>query len=424
MLGNLQEGIYYAAKSQIGNSFCILSLAARETSKIRDIGIAIGRIWSTLTNLKNGIISDLNIDKKHRKGGNLTTLVAYGSKLFDITGSEKSRPLSFGNVWNFNAPYPGGGGPIFDGSTLTYSTKVFHNHLLRDHIIFQFIADNEFYTNRAVVEVWRELHRLEKNLGLSPLRITGLYTGFQRADHRNWLGFHDGVSNLKRSERLNVIPIGSGLLNSQDKWTQHGTYIAFIRIAIDLERWIETSIEKQEIIIGRDKLTGCPLIRVDRSGKPVKDSRCPIRGTSEVIDPGNEYFRDHPIYGSTIENKILQYSHIGNTNPSNRVPVWDKKSLRTFRQGFEFLVPSNDYPGFIAGLNFVSFQNSPERLFRALTYRPQMPDKSLKPETFVTLNQYMSVQAAGIFFVPPVMKYEPFPGAKIFFDNANLKSII
>lgn len=422
MLSNLQEGIYYASRPQIGNSFCILSLAAGETSKIMDIGIAIGKIWDTLTNLKKGIISDLNIDKKHRKSGNLTALVGYGSNIFATSGSGKSRPASFSDVWNFKAPCNGGGGPIFEGSTLTYSTKVSQNHLATDHIIFQFIADNEFYTTRAVVEVWKEIHRLEKNVGHSPLRMTGMYTGFQRSDHRNWLGFHDGVSNLKRRERPQVISIDSRFLNSQDKWIQDGTFLAFIRIATDLGKWIETSIEKQQILIGRDKLTGCPLIRVDSNGKPVKDTRCPVRGTSEIIDPGNEYFRDHPNYGSAIENKILQYSHIGITNPNNRVPIWDKKSLRIFRQGFEFLVPSTDYPGFIVGLNFVSFQNSPERLFRALTYRPPIADKFLKQETFTDLNRYMSVQAAGIFFVPPVLKYEPFPGAKIFFDNATLRN--
>ncbi len=223
------------------------------------------------------MISDLNTDKNHLKSGNLSVLVGCGSHLFDIPGLRKRRPASFSDIRNFNTPSRSGGGPIFDGANLMYSTTVFQNHMLNDHIIFQFIADNEFYINRAVVEVWRELHRLEKNIGSSSLRVTGLYTGSRRADHRNWLGFHDGVSNLKKSERPHVIPISSRFLSSQDKWTQNGTYLAFIRIIIDLERWIETSVEKQEILIGRDKLTGCPLIRVDINGKPVKDSRCPVR---------------------------------------------------------------------------------------------------------------------------------------------------
>ncbi len=115
-----------------------------------------------------------------------------------------------------------------------------------------------------------------------------------------------------------------------------------------------------------------------------------------------------------IGKKILQFSHISSTNPNNRIPVWDKKSLRIYRQGFEFLVPSNDYPGFTVGLNFVSFQNSPHRLFRAMTYQPPTPDKYFRTETSVTLNQYMSVLLGGIFFVPPAAKYEPFPGAEMF----------
>ena len=84
-----------------------------------------------------------------------------------------------------------------------------------------------------------------------------------------------------------------------------------MRIALNLEKWEDTSVSLQEIIIGRDKLSGCPLIRVDENNKPIKDSRCPVPGTSEVIDPGNEYFRDHPPYGTMRTNNILQLSHIG-----------------------------------------------------------------------------------------------------------------
>ena len=181
---------------------------------------------------------------------------------------------------------------------------------------------------------------------------------------------HDGVSNIKSQERPNVISIDSRYLSSRDRWTLNGTYLAFLRIAINLEKWEDTSVTDQEILVGRDKLTGCPLISVDKNGKPRKDGRCPVPGTSEIIDPGNEYFREHPPYGVGGQDNILQYSHIGRSRPTDQVPIWDKKSYRIFRQGFEFLTSSSEEPGLIAGLNFVSFQNSPERLFRALSYRP------------------------------------------------------
>ena len=78
-----------------------------------------------------------------------------------------------------------------------------------------------------------------------------------------------------------------------------------MRIALDLQSWEDTSLTLQEITIGRDKLTGCPLIGVRKNNKTLKDSRCPVPGTSEIIDPGNEYFRDHPPYGIRNEDNVL-----------------------------------------------------------------------------------------------------------------------
>jgi deferrochelatase/peroxidase EfeB len=196
-----------------------------------------------------------------------------------------------------------------------------------------------------------------------------------------------------------------------------------MRIPLNLEKWEDSSVSLQEITIGRDKLSGCPLIRVDKNKKPIKDSRCPVPGTTEIIERGNEYFRDHPPYGTTHADNILQQSHTGATRPINRVPLWDKKSLRIFRQGFEFLIASKEPPGFVAGLNFVSFQNTPERLFRALTYRYMIAQRTANLVSTPTLEQFMSVLVAGVFFVPPATKNEPFPGAQIFFDRSELRNL-
>lgn len=418
----LQEGIYYRARPQIGNSFCIITLSAENNPKITEMGNLIGRIWNRLTKLKNGIIADLDIDQKHRKKGNLTALVGYGSKIFQVPDSKKPRPSVFTDTWNFKPPDSRGGGPIFEGSEMEYSAKVCENHLLFDHVIFQFIADNAFYTTRAAVDVWKELQKWKRMNASIPLRLTGLYTGFQRADQRNWQGFHDGVSNLKSRERPYVITIDPRFLSSQDRWTVRGTYLAFMRIAIDLEMWENTNIREQEILIGRDKLSGCPLVKVDRNGNAVKDPRCPTPGTTEVTERGNEYFRDYPPYMTSTQDKILQHSHIRHTRPIDKVAIWDRKSSRIYRQGFEFLVATTDYPGFVAGLNFVSFQKSPERLFRTLTYpRIGLPVPSSKP--LPGLERFLSVLAAGIFFVPPKTKDEPYPGARIFFENNELRNL-
>jgi len=419
-MSKVQEGIYYASKPQIGNSFCLMSFRAENVTQISEIGITVARLWNTLQNLKKGLVPELHTDPKHRKSGNLTVLVAYGSELFKVPGSQKEKPINFSDFWNFKSPAAEGGGEILEGSGMTYSPRTFSNHLLRDHLLFQFIADNEFYTSRAAVEVWKELYKLGKNRGSPALRITGLYRGFQRADSRNWLGFHDGISNLKSIERPLVIGINSQNLTRRDFWTVNGTYLAFIRISINLEKWEDTAIAEQEILIGRDKITGCPLIGVDENGKPLKDNRCPVPGTSEVIDVGNEYFREHPPYGFNAKNKILQYSHIGRARPIDKVPTRDKRSSRIYRQGFEFIETSSDYAGPVTGLNFVSFQNTPERLFRALTYQHIASQKGPSSAFFPNLDRFMSVLAAGLFFVPPMIQGELFPGAQIFYSDSDL----
>ena len=94
MSGNLQEGIYYSTKTPIGTSFCIMSLRAENATQIKEIGSAVQLIWNNLVKLKKGIIADLIIDSNHRKSGNLTALVAYGS-IFGISGSKKRKPASF-----------------------------------------------------------------------------------------------------------------------------------------------------------------------------------------------------------------------------------------------------------------------------------------------------------------------------------------
>ncbi|HKG87052.1 MAG TPA: hypothetical protein VKA95_01910, partial [Nitrososphaeraceae archaeon] len=89
-------------------------------------------------------------------------------------------------------------------------------------------------------------------------------------------------------------------------------------------------------------------------------------------------------------------------------------SRRIFRQSFEFLEPlDNPVKPFRAGLNFVSFQNDPGRLFFILTDPNWLGNTNFggDPDDKQGMDKFLSVLAAGVFFVPPVEK--PFPGASI-----------
>jgi deferrochelatase/peroxidase EfeB len=417
----LQEGIYYKRNPAIGNSLSVILLRSKGDADAIDIGNTIRDLWQNLRNLKKGIVKDLDVDFSHRLSGELSILVGYGPSVFKIKSVRKKKPEAFDDKWLFNKPSPLGGGALVNGSDLTYAPDVNENDALGDHVLLQFIGKSEFFSNRAIVEVWRELERKNKSTGKSCLEVSAVYTGFFRPDRRNWLGFHDGVSNMNSQERVYAIAIKPNQLNANDKWLTNGTYISFIRIYTDLNKWDDLERETQEIIIGRDKSTGCPLIGVDKNGKPVKDRRCPILGTSEVVDPGNEYFRNHPDYGrkfdskSRISDEVLKDSHIASSRPIDTIPVWDKRSFRIFRQGFEFLDTQSRNGAFSVGLNFISFQNTPERLFKTLTYFQKLQTKDSQHQKQLHLSDFTSVRAGGIFLAPPTNDYESFPGETIFF---------
>ena len=144
------------------------------------------------------------------------------------------------------------------------------------------------------------------------------------------------------------------------------------KITLDLQFWRSLDKEIQEILVGRDKVTGCPLIGVDRDNHPIKDTRCPVRGTFEVVEKGNESFREHPKYGirtsyGVLPNKSLEFSHIGRTNKVDRISPATNQSYRIYRQGFDFLEPHTSNPFLRLGLNFVSFQNRTHKLINMLS---------------------------------------------------------
>jgi Dyp-type peroxidase family len=424
---DLQEGIFYDQRESPPNSFCILFLDVVKGSSTKDVGKALTHIWAVLQALKKGITKDLDLNPRHLLTGNLRVAIGYGPELFAQEGLRKTKPAGLKEPWNFNIPSISAKPTIMDGCELSYSPNIRINHASMNHVVIQLTAENEFYTKRALVEIWKELTRMKKeNLQKSILLLHRSYFGFRSETFRNWLGFHDGVSNIESRKRLGLIAIDNNKndLLPDDRWTTGGTYLAFLRIVIDLDRWIEVNRYEQELLIGREKVSGCPLLGVDNNEKPVKDPRCPVKGTYEIIESGNEYFRDHPPYGFQrnlprgVKDTVLNYSHIGRTRPLDKNYKSKSDSFSIFRQGFEYLESREDYPGFEVGLNFVSFQNNIERFFKTLKYgfnRAGFTTQSGKP--LPGLEVYLSVTTAGIFVVPPVAMNEVFPGSTIFLDS-------
>jgi deferrochelatase/peroxidase EfeB len=425
----LQNGIFYLNEPKIGDSCCLVFLRMLNNSTASEMGNVLLQLWGMLKDLEKGKVKDLEgVHDRHLYPGNLSILIGYGAEIFSLKQLRRKKPHAFSNQVSFKDPNLEGGGPIISGSDISYSNDIRSNHATSDAIVLQFIGNNEFVTSRAAIETSKLLSSLRNSEGYEFLYVSKIYTGFQRQDKRSWLGFHDGVSNLPSNIRLQIIAIDENPGDVEEMWTSSGTYMGFLRTEIDLKRWDALDPIDQSKIIGRDKMTGCPLIGVDKNGKPIKDNSCPVRGTYEVIEAGNEIFRELPIFGNQKfmplgdSDKILENSHIVKANPKPLVSRNISESYRIFRQGFEYLESTELYPGFRVGLNFISYQNDPKKLFNILEqgFGKKNPTNDVDLRT---LEEYFSVRAAGIFFVPPLQENEPFPGAGIFLDDNNRTSL-
>ena len=140
---------------------------------------------------------------------------------------------------------------------------------LSEDIVIQIISSTQLGTFNIISETYKQLDLRDEG---RTLKFSTGYTGFQRIDRRSWLGFHDEISNLSgESERRKTIfinPVANNL-RRRDYWTQGGSYLAFIRIEIDILKWEQIDPVQQEIIIGRRKKDAMPLIGVDKKGKPL-----------------------------------------------------------------------------------------------------------------------------------------------------------
>ena len=439
---SLQEGIYYTKGSRPGQSLGIVFLRTKKSAKASEIGKVISKIWKVCDNLKKGIIPEFqNLNLSYPKHyHDLTVLIGYGPKIFDLDGALKKKPKMFSDL-SFSEPNRGGGS-VFVQSDLSYHEDVIENHVALDDIVIQCISDNAYVTNQCIVEIWRQLSQTTQDHNYSAnLSVTKFYDGFRRGDDRNWMGFHDGLSNIKHEERKDVIAINASQVQPDDRWTIEGTFMGFIRTYVDLPRWWKVERNEQELMVGRDKVTGCPLIGInENTGKNIVMRGCPMPGTKEVTDNGNEIFRNPPRYGyqllpAGVTDKPLNYSHIAEARKIAREDPAQREKYQIFRQGYEFLENTESYPGIRAGLNFISFQDSPIRLFNTLanikdekainsnfSWNSQKNIQKKRDPPVLRFNSYFRVGAAGIFFVPPKDTQEGFPGESIFFSTDEIKN--
>jgi len=254
--------------------------------------------------------------------------------------------------------------------------------------------------NAAAVELWKVVG--DKAL---PLSIVASFSGFARLDGRGWLEFHDGVSNLQTDDRAAAI-VASG----DPAWMAGGTYLAFLRLAVDLAAWRRLPRADQELLVGRDKRSGAPLVGVKRDAKGHVE---PVAAPSPE-EVGAALSAEH-IDPPQTTDPLLEASHIHRAN-QHRASGSAPGGLRMFRQGYDFLdALGRDGP--VLGLNFVSFQRDLAVVQHLLHLPGWLGDVNFGGRADQEAGEpaavrFISLVAGGLYAVPP--RDAPFPGASLF----------
>lgn len=402
----VQEGIYFEPGERPAKFFALLLLRAAEHRDARRVGERLRDLWSLYAGLKEGRVPDLAPVAVPTEEDDLQVLLGLGPGAFELRGAARSRPDGLSGARTFASPEQNS--PVLPGSGIRYAADAGTGAAAAE-VCVQVTGETKLAVDRAIVETWKLLcDRAGPDSGAPDLEIAAFYLGSQRSDRRSWIDFHDGLSNMRSEDREAAIAIDT---RGGEEWCAGGTYLAFLRLAVDLAVWRRLGRSEQELIVGRDKLSGCPIVST-AGGAPVTDPECPVPGTQIWETPNDPRFAEPP---PTSDPVVLQ-SHVQRANhhgegvgPGGR---------RVFRQGYEFLEWKEGPPGFRAGLNFVSFQDSLDRLFGMLTGEGWLGrvnfggDPNAQPPG---LDSLLSAYAAHTFFVPPrAADGEPFPGASVF----------
>lgn len=193
---------------------------------------------------------------------------------------------------------------------------------------------------------------------------------------RNLMGFKDGTSNIRgedaeaMKEHVWIQP------EDGPAWADGGSYLVVRRIKLLLDVWDATSLEGQERVIGREKVSGAPLGERDEFDRV--DLRA--RRNGELTIPAD--------------------AHVRLSSPETN------GGQRLLRRGYSFSERPEPGSGQIdAGLFFISFQRDPQRQFVPIQRRLAESD---------ALNRHTLHTGSAVFLCPPGVKPGGFIGEGLF----------
>jgi deferrochelatase/peroxidase EfeB len=193
---------------------------------------------------------------------------------------------------------------------------------------------------------------------------------------RNLMGFKDGTENIRAEDREAMDEFVWAQPSDGPEWMAGGSYLIARRIQMFFDVWDATSLEGQERVIGRRKLSGAPL------------------GGRDEYDPLDLDARQD---GQPV---IPTDAHVRLASASSN------NGQRILRRGYSYSEPTEAGSGQIdAGLFFICFQRDPERQFIPIQRRLAESD---------ALNHHTLHTASAIFACPPGCKPGGFVGEGLF----------
>ncbi len=396
--GRLQDGIFWRHGERPPPSLrlVLLDISADATPKQARNGLM--RIVECIQQLRRGEVRDLAGQPEHTRSesaaqfAGLRLLLGFGRRLFDA--EQHDPPLVTVPRPDFLSYLPRSAEPF---PTLPWNGARREGEA---DVLVQLTADSEAAVDAAAVDIWQVIvdHEL-------PLAVIESYPGFGRSDGRGWLGFHDGVSNLRTDERPAAMVAGQ-----HPPWMADGTYLALLRLRVDLAAWRRLSRSQQELLVGRDKFSGAPLNGTERGRS---GELCPVAAPPQSASQAAVWadHKDPP----QVTDPVLEMSHVHRAN-QNRASGSAAGGLRMFRQGYEFLdALGPDGPSL--GLTFVSFQRDLSTVQHLLHLPGWLGDVNFGGRTQHGPGEppalrFVSLIAGGLYAVPP--RAAPFPGAAIF----------
>lgn len=201
-------------------------------------------------------------------------------------------------------------------------------------------------------------------------------TSSSQATTRNLMGFKDGTSNIRTEEAEAMDKFVWVQRGDGPRWMEGGSYMVLRRIQMLFDVWDATSLESQERVIGRKKLSGAPLgenaefdavdLSAKRNGAPMIPRDAHIRLASPDYNDGQ----------------------------------------RILRRGYSYAESPEPGSGQIdAGLLFICFQRDPRRQFVPIQNRLSESD---------AMNHHVLHTGSAVFACPPGISPGGFIGEGLF----------